>query len=288
MIIKLNKKIIVISILIVGFVSTTISFVYTLASGAEDEGVRVPAIMYHHVLNDKALHGKYVVPTELFEADMKYLIEQGYTAVFISDLIDYVEGKKELPPKPILITFDDGYATVDDYVLPILQKYKVKAIVSIVGSYTDKYSADNINGHLSYNNLSWAQVKKLSDSGFVEIQNHSYDMHGMCASRKGIKKNRGESEEEYKKSVTDDIMKNQQKIAEVCKKTPTCFTYPFGYITKQSDEFIKSIGVKATLSCRSGVSKIVKGNKDSLFHIKRYNRPFGEKSEDFFAKTIEK
>ena len=62
-------------------------------------------------------------------------LENGYTVISIKDLDDADKGKIELPEKPIIITFDDGYYSNYEYIYPILQKYNVKASIFVV---TDK------------------------------------------------------------------------------------------------------------------------------------------------------
>lgn len=85
-----------------------------------------------------------------------------------------------------MITFDDGYETGLYYVLPLLKKYGMKAVINVVGSYTDEYSRINEEGkHLSYAYLTWNEIKTLSDSGYVEIGNHTYDMHSNNGDRNG-------------------------------------------------------------------------------------------------------
>ena len=74
------------------------------------------------------------------EQDFQYLKEQGYTAVLPDDLIAYANGEGQLPPKPILITFDDGYYNNYSYAFPLLKKYDMKAVISIVGNFTEQYS----------------------------------------------------------------------------------------------------------------------------------------------------
>ena len=76
---------------------------------ADTDSVKLPVIMYHSLLKDEKLQNDYTVSPTLFENDLKYLTENGYTTVVVNDLTDYVYGKKSLPEKCIMLTFDDGY-----------------------------------------------------------------------------------------------------------------------------------------------------------------------------------
>ena len=74
------------------------------------EGVDVPVVMYHHVLEeDSSLLGDYVISRQELESDLQWLQKAGYTPVSPDQLIAYAAGEGELPQNPILLTFDDGY-----------------------------------------------------------------------------------------------------------------------------------------------------------------------------------
>lgn len=87
---------------------------------ADTDSVKLPVIMYHSLLKDEKLQNDYTVSPTLFENDLKYLAENGYTTVVVKDLTDYVYGKKSLSEKCIMLTFDDGYYNNYYYALPLL------------------------------------------------------------------------------------------------------------------------------------------------------------------------
>ena len=81
----------------------------------------VPVLNYHQI-NDTE-HNSLTVNTKQFEAQMKYLAEEGYTTITPAEMIDAWEGKGTLPEKPVIITFDDGYLDNYNHAYPILEKY---------------------------------------------------------------------------------------------------------------------------------------------------------------------
>ncbi len=276
MILKINVKLIaVICAAAVAAASLGTLKIVFAAEKPRGEGVYLPVLMYHHVLKAGNSQGKYTVSPDELKSDIEYMQSKGYETVFVSDLIDYVYNGEKLPEKPMMITFDDGYETMLAYVLPILRELNAKAVMSIVGAYTDFYSSSDLTKSLSYSNLNWDEVSALSASGLVEIQNHSYDMHEQKGERHGCKMAAGESVEQYVQAMQDDIMLNQEKIKSATGNYPECFTYPYGYYNDTAEKTIKELGFKASLSCAEGVSFIEKGNPESLYRIKRYNRPHG-------------
>lgn len=227
----------------------------------------VPIVMYHEIKQTGL--GKLAISPYEFESDLKYFKSEGYTPVVMSDLIDFVYKGKPLPPKPIVITFDDGYYNNYVFAYPLLRKYNVKAVLSVIGKNTDdftRYPSDNIN----YAHMTWSQLKELQESGFFEMQNHTYNLHAY-ASRKGCSKKRGESNETYNKVLSGDVLELQTKMQENIGITPTTFTYPYGDVSKESVPIIKQLGFKASLSCDYGINVIGK-KPDGLFCLKRVSR----------------
>ncbi len=241
-----------------------------LSAANKSEKKEVPILMYHSILRSSNTHGNYIISESAFEADLKYLQSEGYTAVFMQDLIDFTYNGKPLPAKPVVLTFDDGYSNNFLYAFPLLQKYNAKAVLSIIGYYTDLYT-ETPDENPSYSHVTWDNVKKMMDSGLVEFQNHSYNMHTTDKGRNGTKKKRGESDAAYRKVLTEDISKLQEEFKSHTNYTPSTFVYPFGSVSNASFDIIKNMGFKASLSCESGMNTITR-NPECLYMLKRYLR----------------
>ncbi len=272
-----NKKIITVLLIVIILITVFSGSVSNVISTSTNPVIRLPIIMYHYILKDSKHWGKYVVSPDDFESDIIYLKEKGYTTIVIQDLVDFVYNEKELPEKPIMLTLDDGFLTNYTYILPLLEKHNCKAVVSIVGKYVDDCS-DSSGCNKTY--LNWDQVKELVASPYIEIQNHSYNMHDEN-SRKGSCKKKGETYDEYKKALSDDVGKFQILIEEKTGYKPTSFTYPYGFISKESKQILIEMGFLATLSCNKGVN-LLSGNKEDLYELKRFNRPKDINQEQFF------
>lgn len=258
---------------------------YYLAAAKEKTGqqMQVPVLMYHGLLKDPDMHNDYVISPSLFETDLQYLKNHGYTTILMDDLIQFVETGSPLPEKPILLTFDDGYYNNYLYAYPLLQKYKMKAVISIIGKYTDQFSNTNDN-HATYSHVTWKQIQEMDASGLVEIQNHSYDSHKNQRGRKGTLQCSGETDQDYRTYMEKDLLKLQKKIKDVTGHTPTTFTYPFGAVSDSSLSIVKDLGFKASLGCMEGINTIKKGDPDCLYKIKRYLRTPKKSSREFFKK----
>lgn len=119
-------------------------------------------------------------------------------------------------------------------------------------------------------------------SGYWEIQNHSYNCH-TYEKRNGVSQVSTETYKDYAQFLMSDLGYLQDKIAYVTGVAPNTFTYPFGAFSENTDDIIKQMGFKATLSCTEGVSTIKKGDPDCLFKLKRHLRPPDKSPVEFFT-----
>ena len=131
--------------------------------------VRVPILMYHHIEDPPPGADVYrrdlSVPPAKFEAQLRYLSQQGYESITLNDLALHLTRGKPLPPRPIILTFDDGYTDAYTYAFPLLQKYGFVGTFFLVTSYLDNHNADF---------LSWGEVEEMHAAG-MRFEPHSYD-----------------------------------------------------------------------------------------------------------------
>jgi poly-beta-1,6-N-acetyl-D-glucosamine N-deacetylase len=124
---------------------------------------RVPVIMYHDILPTKEVFFD-VTPDEL-EADLQLIQEHGLTPISLDQLVEHLSTGKQLPPKPIVLSFDDGYAGHYTHVLPLLQQYGYPAVFAI-------YPA-KVGRSFGRSSLTWEQLRKMAAHPLVTIASHS-------------------------------------------------------------------------------------------------------------------
>lgn len=278
---RLRKSVMILLALVI---AAAVVFGFSAQAQENDEkkeGVAVPIIMYHSILKDEARTGEYVITPIELEKDMLWLKNNGYTPVFVNDLIRYVKYDGELPEKPVVLTFDDGTYNYKEYRLPLLKKYDFKATVSIVGSYTD-IACEEAQPNPAYSYLDWQDVTELRNSGLVEICNHSYDMHNL-GERRGVMQLENETYEKYRKVFLRDTTKLQDLCDEHCGFQPNVYTYPFGINCESSRRLVKNMGFEASLGVEGKMNYIVKGDESCLFDLNRYNRSGMENTNQFMS-----
>lgn len=246
----------------------------------EESGVFVPILMYHNV-TDKPYGNKYTVTAAELESDLKYIEENGYTTVGINDLTAYAEGEGELPQKPIVLTFDDGYESL--YVIgePLFRKYGAKAVIGVIGELTELFSKDE-DHNIEYSHLNIEEINEMSKSGIFEFQNHTYYLHKIENGRKGAAKKKGESEEEYRSLLREDLEKLNAQILECTGKVPEAFIYPYGSFSDESNEIVRELGFKAIVDCTEKPNYI--DGPEDLYSLHRYLRPSGVSTAEVFGK----
>lgn len=283
------KKYKLISILLALILGMFFSFKYLYNNSVpvfnEENGQKLPIIMYHHIIEKQDRLNKFAITPAQFENDLKYLKENGFETITIKELVAHVYDNSPLPEKPIIITFDDGQESFYEYAYPLLKKYNMSAVLSIVGSFTDTYS--EIEDHnVIYSYLTWKEINEMSNSPYVEIANHTYNMHSVDKGRKGCSKKAGESLEQYRAVLEEDILKLQNEILMYTGHEAITFTYPFGKFSKETKDILKDFGFSAIFNCAEVVNVIDKSNPDFLYNLGRFNRPHGINSADFFAKIF--
>lgn len=254
----------------------------TLLTKAESP-VRLPVIMYHSIYTDTPT--EYAVSPQQVESDLQWLKSNGYNTVTAEQVIAYTQNRGNLPENPVMITLDDGFYNNLSVLVPLLEKYDMTAVVSVVGSYIDNDAIkDPHNPKYSY--LTWEDIEKLVESGRVEIGNHTYGMHSLYDGRIGCSRNNDESEEEYRKAISEDFQRLQGEIRENIGFYPVVFTYPFGSVSRESLPVIRDSGFLMTLTCREQENYITR-DPQCLYGIGRYNRSGLYSTEEYMAKIIE-
>ncbi len=131
----------------------------------------LPVLMYHNVTATGTSNAMTVSTTQL-ESQFEHLVSEGYTTIFLSDLLQYVYGHTPLPPKPVLITFDDGYKNNGTLLYPLLQQYGLKANIFLIAGfirYTDSSSGEKENGFLTVD-----EIRRM-DSNIIQFGLHSFE-----------------------------------------------------------------------------------------------------------------
>lgn len=243
--------------------------------------VALPVLMYHGVLKSRS--GTYIVSPAQLENDFKAIKDAGYTAVTVEQIVNYVDGVANLPPKPILITFDDGHYNNMYYALPLLKKYNLKAVLNVIGKFSDFSATSGDIDNPNYSHVTWDEVSQLAGGGVMEIGNHTYNMHNYKP-RYGIAQKSGESDADYVKALRSDVGKLQRILFESTGKQCVALAYPFGKYSALAEQTLVQMGFRVMFTCNEGVSRIRRGKPETLYKLKRINRSGGYDTQTVMSK----
>jgi peptidoglycan/xylan/chitin deacetylase (PgdA/CDA1 family) len=181
--------------------------------------VIVPILLYHHValLQSENL---YYVPPGAFERQMNLLYAWGYMTISVELMVMAINEGAELPPKPVIITFDDGSETIYTNALPIMQKYNFTGTAYIVYNYL---------GTQHYMNPD--QIRGLYASGW-EIGSHSLSHVDLT---------------EHADRQMDEIVESRRKLQSRLGVPILSFSYPFGAYDEDSVHYAHYAGYIAAV-----------------------------------------
>jgi poly-beta-1,6-N-acetyl-D-glucosamine N-deacetylase len=209
---------------------------------------RVPVIMYHDIRAKKEVFFD-VTPPE-FEAALQSIQKQGLTPISVDQLLTHLRTGLPLPEKPILLTFDDGYAGQYEFVYPLLKKYKYPGMFSI---YTDK-----LDKKIGRPGITWAQLKEMAADPLVTISAHSVT-HPKDVSQLPDDKLRYE------------IQQSKKVLEERLGVEIHVFTYPEGNYDARVIKFIEAAGYWGAFTMDDNNEGFA-GQSESLLAIKRFGQ----------------
>ena len=194
---------------------------------------KVPILVYHHV-SQSAPEGsaglrRLTVTADIFAQQMQYLQDNGYHVITFSDLADYFERGRELPPLPVIISFDDGWETQFEYALPSLEKYHYSATFFVVTNYIGRPGF-----------ISWPQLQTLLTDG-MKIGSHSRSHPRLNRIKDSAK-------------LWDQVY-TSKTILESQLETPVEeFAYPYGLYNAKAAAAVRQAGYRAGRGCCSGIA----------------------------------
>lgn len=267
----------------------TAAFIFALigrsvpASADMSGEVTLPVLMYHSVLEDPSRTGEYVITPQNFENDLKYLNEHGYTSVTPQDIIDFTDKGTPLPDKPVFITFDDGHLNNLTYALPLLEKYDMYAEINVVGAFTLQAEKEN-DPNPFYAYLTRDDIRKLCESGRIDIGCHTYNMHSLNG-RQGASRKSSETAEDYISALRTDISEWQNLFSDTCIY-PTVYAYPYGFKSEEGYDVILENNFRIILTCREQTNDLryISGSKNQLIIIDRFNRSGLVQTDEFMSR----
>ncbi|WP_313179418.1 poly-beta-1,6-N-acetyl-D-glucosamine N-deacetylase PgaB [Stenotrophomonas sp.] len=255
-----------------------------------DNGLLV--LSYHDIRDDVREKGDadaYAVSTQNFAAHLDWLSAHGYHPISLSQLIKASRGEAQLPPRPVLLTFDDGLRSVYSRVYPLLRAYNYPALVAVITDYVDMAPGRTIDygyrpfGHDDF--LTWDQLREMQSSGLIELASHTDNQHhGVQSNPQGNqtpavitrtydpKTQRYETAQEYETRLRDDLALSVKRIQKELGVTPKAIVWPYAAYNKLSNDIAEQLGMPVSFDLE-GRSTPVTSDLHGLARLLVTNNP---------------
>lgn len=182
----------------------------------------IPILMYHSIGDEQG--NDAVISKERFVEQMTFLSRHGFNPITLDDLYDYLSGQGDLPARPVVLTFDDGYRDTYEVALPILKQYGFKSVMFIPASEAGQ-------------RLSWQELNEMKNAG-MQIGSHSFthrDLGVMPAAEQA-----------------EEIAKSKELLDRYLTQDTRDFCYPNGSYNGETLRLLKAKGFRLAVTLEAG------------------------------------
>lgn len=206
--------------------------------------IHLPIIMYHYVEYIKETNDlvkkKLTINPGLFEQQLHSFQQEGYITYFVKEIPDILAGKIQLSGRSVVLTFDDGYGDFYSDVVPLLEKYHMKATEYVINDYIGRKGF-----------LTKKELVELAKNPLVEIGAHTLD-------------------HVYLKTVPDSLARKQiteskKQLEDLLGVPVETFAYPYGAVGPDTPEFVKEASFSAAVGTNFGQIH----SKETIFTLTR-------------------
>jgi len=218
----------------------------------------IKVLMYHRVVDSVEEHmaqSDLCIHTDAMRQHFVLLERWGFTAITFEDFRLFQKGEMNLPKKPVIITFDDGYVDTYELAFPLLQEFGMKAVVFVLGDRQIRSNTwDKLPAVHGEHLMTDEQVIELHSEGF-EIGSHT-----MTHAKLPLL-----SHDE----AWDEISRSRMRLEILLNAPVQTFAFPYGYLNDQLKQMLRDAGY--TIGCGTHTGPPAFGT--DLFEIRRILMP---------------
>ena len=193
----------------------------------------IPILTYHRFAQD--CPSPLCMPAAAFRAQMRYLKDNRYHVLTADELLAFVQHRRPLPPRSVLITIDDGYRSVYEIAYPILREFDFSAVLFI---YTELIDVSPIA-------LTWNQLAEMRRNGFA-VGSHTIRHSDLTLPREG------ESGAEFAARVENELVGSKQVLDRRLGQDTWLLAYPYGNYDPKVVASSQRAGYKLAMSVKRG------------------------------------
>lgn len=225
------------------------------ASSRTASPARHIAILCYHDLSSDPQTPLQTVPPEFLRQQIRDCRAAGWTFMSLAELLAHRRHPETLPPRTLVLTFDDGYRSFRDLALPVLREERVPATLAVISGFVD--AAPPGTPAL----LGWDELRDLAREPGIEIASHSHGLHryatcnpyrdtapAAATRRYLLDAARYENREEYRARIRADLDTTRRLIADRAGVAPNVLVWPYGMHNEMARGLAAQAGFTATLA----------------------------------------
>jgi peptidoglycan/xylan/chitin deacetylase (PgdA/CDA1 family) len=191
----------------------------------------IPILAYHNFTKDES--SSYKINIVEFEKQMDYLATHNYSVISLSELLKGLKGD-QLPPKPIVITIDDGFKSTFTLAYPVLKKYNFPATLFLYTNFIEKNSGS----------LTWKEIKEMTKNN-IEIGSHTLSHCNL------LKYKKNENYKTYLARIRREIFLSKEILESKIGRKVKFFAYPYGVYSPIIKNLVIQAGYEGILNANS-------------------------------------
>lgn len=195
----------------------------------------VPILCYHQFTEAKHAEHRLELASTDFEDQLRYLVEQGYQFLSFAEVEQILAQERTVPAKSVVITIDDGYASVYDIAWPLLKKYRAKATLFV---YTDF-----VGGGAA---MSWPQLRELQSSDLIEVESHGKSHHSLARVKEDV------DSRSYAERLKGELEGSEEVFSKRLGQMPQFMSYPYGNSSETIARMLNTDGYKLAATVTRG------------------------------------
>lgn len=185
--------------------------------------MRSISILMYHSLDSSG--SAISMEPKIFEEHMTGLTEAGYRVISLRQALAERDEQGDWPDKSVVVTFDDGFASIYEHALPVLQRFGFGASVYLIAGHVDGFNdwGSPVRGFGRQKILSWDQVKEMAEYG-IEIGAHTLTHADLSVLNS--------------KALEREIIGSAEEISQRINEPVITFAYPYGNLSDEAKAIV--------------------------------------------------
>lgn len=207
------------------------ALIIALAAGIPAEALSIPALCYHQVRPGAS--GQFELTPDVFREQLGILKAQGYKSLNSDELLAMLRSNNASAGRSIVLSFDDGYASVYDFAFPIMKEMGFTGIACIYPQFIGAGSA-----------MTWDQLRELASEGW-SIESHSMSHTNLAM---------GYGTPAHAAFLKHEIADTRQLLEKQLGAPVKFMVWPYGIYTEQAENVARDAGYLGAMTVDGGAN----------------------------------